>query len=174
MTGIIISSAYVHRKHAKVNPIPHHYEEPGEKPYIKWHCPVCTMLGNRKISIPEKIPDCPLCGVHLNWDRKGEVYLLEEYVLKETDPFCRWLNEQNAISPHPKTVEEPETAQCLGCGKTIHAGERAWKRRGFLGFYHSAECLLRDTRYAETVMVTEGLLREEELERGCTFIDMDA
>lgn len=73
MTGIIISSAYVHRKHAKVNPIPHHYEEPGEKPYIKWHCPVCTMLGNRKISIPEKIPDCPLCGVHLNWDRKPEV-----------------------------------------------------------------------------------------------------
>lgn len=104
----------------------------------------------------------------------GEVYLPEEYVLKETDPFCRWLNEQNAINPHPKTVEEPETAQCLGCGKTIHAGERAWKRRGFLGFYHSAECLLRDTRYAETVTVTEGLLREEELERGCTFIDMDA
>ena len=104
----------------------------------------------------------------------GEVYLPEEYVLKETDPFCRWLNEQNAINPHPKTVEEPETAQCLGCGKTIHAGERAWKRRGFLGFYHSAECLLRDTRYAEVVTVTEGLLREEELERGCTFIDMDA
>ena len=104
----------------------------------------------------------------------GEVYLPEEYVLKETDPFCRWLNEQNAINPHPKTVEEPETAQCLGCGKTIHAGERAWKRRGFLGFYHSAECLLNDTRYAETVTVTEGLLREEELERGCTFIDMDA
>lgn len=104
----------------------------------------------------------------------GEVYLPEEYVLKETDPFCRWLNEQNAISPHPKRIREPETAQCLGCGKTIHAGERAWKRRGFLGFYHSAECLLRDTRYAETVTVTEGLLREEELERGCTFIDMDA
>lgn len=104
----------------------------------------------------------------------GEVYLPEEYVLKETDPFCRWLNEQNAISPHPKRIWEPETAQCLGCGKTIHAGERAWKRRGFLGFYHSAECLLRDTRYAETVTVTEGLLREEELERGCTFIDMDA
>lgn len=104
----------------------------------------------------------------------GEVYLPEEFVLKETDSFCRWLTEQNAINPHPKTVEEPETAQCLGCGKTIHAGERAWKRRGFLGFYHSAECLLRDTRYAETVTVTEGLLREEELERGCTFIDMDA
>lgn len=104
----------------------------------------------------------------------GEVYLPEAFVLKETDPFCRWLNEQNAIDPHPKTVEEPETAQCMGCGKTIHAGERAWKRRGFLGFYHSAECLLNDTRYAETVTVTEGLLREEELERGCTFIDMDA
>ena len=104
----------------------------------------------------------------------GEVYLPEEYVLKETDPFCRWLNEQNAINPHPKKIREPETAQCLGCGKTIHAGERAWKRRGFLGFYHSAECLLRDTRYAETVTVTEGLLRDEELERGCTFIDMDA
>lgn len=104
----------------------------------------------------------------------GGVYLPEEFVLTETDPFCRWLNEQNAINPHPKTVEEPETAQCLGCGKTIHAGERAWKRRGFLGFYHSAECLLNDTRYAETVTVTEGLLREEELERGCTFIDMDA
>lgn len=104
----------------------------------------------------------------------GEVYLPEEYVLKETDPFCRWLNEQNAISPHPKRIREPETAQCLGCGKTIHAGERAWKRRGFLGFYHSAECLLNDTRYAETVTVTEGLLRDEELERGCTFIDMDA
>lgn len=104
----------------------------------------------------------------------GEVYLPEEFVLKETDPFCRWLNEQNAINPHPKRIREPETVQCSGCGKTIHAGERAWKRRGFLGFYHSAECLLHDTRYAETVMVTESLLREEELERECTFIDMDA
>ena len=104
----------------------------------------------------------------------GEVYLPEAYVLDERDPFCRWLNEQNAINPHPKRIREPETVQCLGCGKTIHAGERAWKRRGFLGFYHSAECLLRDTRYAETVMVTESLLREEELERGCAFIDMDA
>ena len=104
----------------------------------------------------------------------GEVYLPEEFVLTETDSFCRWLNEQNAINPHPKRIREPETVQCLGCGKTIHAGERAWKRRGFLGFYHSAECLLHDTRYAETVTGTEGLLREEELERGCTFIDMDA
>lgn len=104
----------------------------------------------------------------------GEVYLPEEFVLTETDPFCRWLNEQNAINPHPKRIRESETVQCLGCGKTIHAGERAWKRRGFLGFYHSAECLLHDTRYAETVTVTEGLLRDEELERGCTFIDMDA
>ena len=73
MTGTLINSIYAYRKYAKVNPVPHHYEEPGEPPYVKWHCPVCAMLGNRKTSIPKNIPDCPLCGVHLNWDRKPEI-----------------------------------------------------------------------------------------------------
>ena len=40
----------------------------------------------------------------------GEVYLPEAFVLKETDPFCRWLNEQNAINPHPKKIWEPENS----------------------------------------------------------------
>lgn len=73
MNGIIVNAKHVHGKHAKVNPIPHHYEGPGEKPYIKWHCPVCETLGNIRVSIPEGIPDCPLCGVHLNWTVKPQV-----------------------------------------------------------------------------------------------------
>lgn len=112
MNGIIVNAKHVHGKHAKVNPIPHHYEGPGEKPYIKWHCPVCEALGNTRVSIPENIPDCSLCGVHLNWEVKPQVgsliltlpdhiagHIIEidpkaamSYLAKLDDGTTRWMN----------------------------------------------------------------------------------
>ena len=68
MNGVIRNSNIAHKRTVKVNPIPRHYEKPGEEPYIKWNCPVCTALGNH-VSITEGIESCPLCGVSLNWDR---------------------------------------------------------------------------------------------------------
>lgn len=73
MNGVIINANHVHARRAAVNPIARHYEEKGERPYIKWSCPVCEAIGNHRVSIPEGIPECPLCGVHLNWNQKPEV-----------------------------------------------------------------------------------------------------
>lgn len=73
MNGIILNANIAHRRKVRVNPIPRHYEELGEKPYIKYNCPVCDAIGNTKISIPEGILYCPLCNVALNWDRKPEI-----------------------------------------------------------------------------------------------------
>lgn len=72
ITGVIQNASKAYKRKVSVNPIAHHYEKPGEKPYIKYNCPVCEMVGN-KVQIPHGIEKCPLCGVSLNWTRKPEV-----------------------------------------------------------------------------------------------------
>lgn len=52
----------------KIVPIARHYEENGETPYIKYSCPVCEAAGNHHLSFPKGTPDCPFCGVHLEWE----------------------------------------------------------------------------------------------------------
>ena len=52
----------------KIVPIERHYEEDGKTPYIKYSCPVCEAAGNHHLSFPEGTPDCPFCGVHLEWE----------------------------------------------------------------------------------------------------------
>lgn len=52
----------------KIVPIARHYEENGEIPYIKYSCPVCEAAGNHHLSFPKGTPDCPFCGVHLEWE----------------------------------------------------------------------------------------------------------
>lgn len=71
LTGVIVDSNKACKRLVSVDPIAAHYEEKGEPPYIKYRCPVCRALGN-KVSIPHGVESCPLCGVHLNWDRKPE------------------------------------------------------------------------------------------------------
>lgn len=73
MNGVIYDAKVAHKRKVKVNPIAHHYEKPGEQPYIKYNCPVCDAVGNKHISVPHGTSHCPLCGVALNWDRKPEI-----------------------------------------------------------------------------------------------------
>ena len=64
--GNVKDSEYAYRRITRVCPIKHHYEESGEKPYIKYGCPVCEALGNIHQIRPEE-ESCPLCGVNLSW-----------------------------------------------------------------------------------------------------------
>lgn len=73
MNGIITNADTCHKRKVAVNPITKHYEDPGETPYVKYSCPVCSAVGNSNISITEGSPRCPLCGVALNWDREPEL-----------------------------------------------------------------------------------------------------
>lgn len=65
--GKFKKSKHVYKRITKVKPVEHHYENPNEKPYIKYGCPVCESLGNR-FSFPQGINNCPLCNVNLLWD----------------------------------------------------------------------------------------------------------
>ncbi|MED9903554.1 MAG: hypothetical protein UFG06_05155 [Lachnospiraceae bacterium] len=56
----------IHIHVARVKPIEHHYENKGERPYIKYGCPVCESLGER-FSFPKGIDNCPICNVNLLW-----------------------------------------------------------------------------------------------------------
>lgn len=73
MNAIILNAPTAHKRKVTVTPLEKHYEEPGEQPYIKYNCPVCTAVGNADISIAKGVTNCPLCGVNLNWDRKPKV-----------------------------------------------------------------------------------------------------
>lgn len=67
INGIIKQEQYTYRGMTYIQPTEHHYEEPGEKPYIKYGCPVCEALGNiHTVTHGEK--NCPLCGVNLSWE----------------------------------------------------------------------------------------------------------
>ena len=56
----------IHKSQVFVMPVRHHYEEPGEKPKIKYTCPVCDQADLRH-AITEGEDDCPCCGVHFFW-----------------------------------------------------------------------------------------------------------
>ena len=53
-------------KTVKLYPVEHHYEKPGEKPYIKYGCPVCEMCG-LELQVHQSDTHCPTCGVNLLW-----------------------------------------------------------------------------------------------------------
>lgn len=85
INGKIIEAEYAYQRITYINPVEHHYEEPGEKPYIKYGCPVCEALGNLHQVTPGE-ENCPLCGVNFNWkiedkmDEKINVnQLIEEF-----------------------------------------------------------------------------------------------
>lgn len=71
ITGVVKDSNKAYKRKVAVNPVAHHYEEKGEKPYIKWGCPVCEAVGNHT-QVTEGETSCSLCGVSLNWERRPE------------------------------------------------------------------------------------------------------
>lgn len=64
--GIVKGADVAYRRTTSVKPTEHHYEEPGEKPYIKYSCPVCEALGNLH-QVNRIVQNCPVCGVQLYW-----------------------------------------------------------------------------------------------------------
>lgn len=53
--GEVTKADYSFQRITFIKPTEHHYEEKGEKPYIKYGCPVCEALGNKHQSVKEKI-----------------------------------------------------------------------------------------------------------------------
>jgi len=66
MEGVVTEAKYAYQRKAYLKPIEHHYEAKGEKPYIKYVCPICEMLGNH-IQISQGLKNCSFCGVNLWW-----------------------------------------------------------------------------------------------------------
>lgn len=72
----------VNKQRVSLRPNEHRYEEEGEEPYIKYTCQICEQLarevrgykfdeGNFTLmSFPEGTPNCPCCGIRLNWNYK--------------------------------------------------------------------------------------------------------
>lgn len=71
--GVVAESEYAYRRTTSVKPTEHHYEELGEKPYIKYSCPVCDALGNLHQVMPVT-QNCPVCGVQLYWGEYEPVH----------------------------------------------------------------------------------------------------
>lgn len=63
INGKVTNAEHAYQRITYVHPTKHHYEEPGEEPYIKYSCPVCEAVGNR-LSITQEEKTCPLCGVN--------------------------------------------------------------------------------------------------------------
>lgn len=75
---------YVHNQKVSIRPIEHHYEEDGEPEYIKYGCPLCESLSKsypnevmdddepfKRFSFPKGTPQCPCCGINIEWNYKG-------------------------------------------------------------------------------------------------------
>lgn len=69
INGKVKDADYVYQRKTFVKPVEHHYEAPGEKPYIKYSCPVCDALGNKHQVAPCQ-SNCPLCNVNLWWENE--------------------------------------------------------------------------------------------------------
>lgn len=67
INGRVTEAEYVYQRITYVHPLERYYEESGEKPYIKYCCPVCEALGNPHQVIPNQA-NCSLCNVNLNWE----------------------------------------------------------------------------------------------------------
>lgn len=67
ITGKVKEAKFAYQKITSIKPTEHHYEELGEKPYIKYSCPVCQAVGNlHQVTSGDK--NCPLCNVNLCWE----------------------------------------------------------------------------------------------------------
>lgn len=120
LSGIIVNSNKVHKRKVSVNPIARHYEEPGEEPYIKYSCPVCAAVGNYG-QVTEGTPNCMLCGVSLNWDRKpemGDTVILNQILGPDfMEGFQCTIVKDNTEDPREIPYVLKRGEKQVGCGK---------------------------------------------------------
>jgi hypothetical protein len=69
LNGKVTEAKYTYQRITYVKPTENHYEKVGEKPYIKYGCPVCEILNN-KHQVTFGADNCPLCNVNLLWDEQ--------------------------------------------------------------------------------------------------------
>lgn len=68
MNGIIENETELSYKAVvRLYPVEHHYERPGETPYVKYGCQVCEAVG-LKHQVHPVDTRCPNCGVNLLWE----------------------------------------------------------------------------------------------------------
>lgn len=67
LEGVVTEAKHAYQRLTYARPTVHHYGNSGEKPYIKYGCPVCELLGNKhQVSIG--VSNCSLCNVNLVWE----------------------------------------------------------------------------------------------------------
>ena len=85
----IYPAKVVHKQKVKLRPNEHHYENEGEKPYIKYSCQICEQLAESvkgfplysddendeggefvRFSFPKGTEKCPCCGINIDWNYK--------------------------------------------------------------------------------------------------------
>ena len=70
LRGYVVKSDHGYGRRVSVCPIIYHGGETGEKKGVKYGCPVCEMLGNRRL-FSRGTENCPACGVNLGWAMEG-------------------------------------------------------------------------------------------------------
>lgn len=93
----------VYKQKVAVRPNAHHYEQKGEKPYIKYSCPICEQLAKKagekphfylddendeggkfiRFSFPKGTKNCPCCGVNFEWNDKQNDLIKEEITYEQ-------------------------------------------------------------------------------------------
>lgn len=90
---VIMPAEFIHKQRVGLKPVEHHYEKSGEKPYIKYGCPICEAIVRdfepdeadegtfNRFSFAKGTPKCPCCGVNFAWE--------EEVELKDNTDKCK-------------------------------------------------------------------------------------
>lgn len=85
----IYPAEHAYKQRVKLKPNEHHYENEGEKPYIKYTCPICEQLAKSveghplyandeddengrfvSFQLQKGIEQCLCCGVNIDWNYK--------------------------------------------------------------------------------------------------------
>lgn len=53
--------------------------------------------------------------------------------------------------------------KCNYCGRKIYENEAAIRRKGYIAFYCSYDCLAKDNRWCEVVTICDEILNEDDL-----------
>lgn len=106
----------IYNQKISVKPIAHHYEEKGELPYIKYNCPLCEKIAKKintptplcidglsflRFSIPKNTPNCPCCGINLDWTGTTRTY--KEFI--NTIDFSKIQKNNGIYEYHIKTID---------------------------------------------------------------------
>lgn len=101
-----MESDYSFQRITYVKPTENRYESIGEKPYSKYSCPVCALLGNNhQVSMGGS--HCSLCNVNLLWEEQTmerTEQTKQNYTSMSVEALIRQLREDHQMDIY--TVDE--------------------------------------------------------------------